>query len=45
MSIKFLEKIKPLYDADDLQGYTDADIELLRDRFGALPQVLEEYYR
>lgn len=45
MSIKFLEQIKPLYDVDDLQGYTDADIELLYNRFGALPQVLEEYYR
>lgn len=45
MSTKFLEKIKPLYGIDELQGYTDADIALLRDRFGVLPQVLEEYYR
>lgn len=45
MSIKFLEQIKPLYGTDNLQGYTDADIELLYSRFGALPQVLEEYYR
>lgn len=45
MSIQFLEQIKPLYGIDILQGYTDADIELLYNRFGALPQVLEEYYR
>ncbi|MDE5824706.1 MAG: hypothetical protein K2H91_08520 [Lachnospiraceae bacterium] len=45
MSTEFLEKIKPLYGVDTLQGYTEADIELLRNRFGALPQVLEDYYR
>lgn len=45
MSTEFLEQIKPLYGVDALQGYTDADIELIRDRFGALPQVLEDYYR
>lgn len=45
MSLKFLEQIKPLYDVNDLQGYTDADIELLYSKFGALPQVLEDYYR
>ena len=45
MSTGFWEQMKPLYGVDTLQGYTDADIELLRNRFGALPQVLEDYYR
>lgn len=45
MSIKFLDQMKLLYGVDTFQGYTDADIELIRNRFGALPQALEEYYR
>ena len=45
MMTEFLEQIKPLYHVDVLQGYTDADIELLYHRFGTLPKILEEYYR
>ncbi|MDE7416247.1 MAG: hypothetical protein K2N44_08100 [Lachnospiraceae bacterium] len=45
MMTKFLEQIKPLYNVDVLQGYTEADIELLYHRFGTLPKILEEYYR
>lgn len=41
----FWEKFKPLYGVDLLQGYTEQDIAGLKEIFGALPQVLEEYYR
>lgn len=40
-----LERIRRLYGADRLQGYTEADIALLKEIFGALPQALEDYYR
>lgn len=40
-----LERIRLLYGADRLQGYSDEDIALLKEIFGTLPQVLEDYYR
>lgn len=39
------DMFKPLYAVETLQGYTSKEIELLKEMFGALPQVLEEYYR
>lgn len=45
MAAPFWETLKPLYGVSELQGYADADIAALKERFGALPAVLEEYYR
>ena len=45
MSSSFLERIRPLYKVDVLQGYTGEEIAQLKEMFGALPQVLEDYYR
>ena len=45
MPISFLERIKLLYKVNVLQGYTGEEIAQLKDMFGALPQVLEDYYR
>ena len=41
----FWEMFLPIYGVDALQGYTDEDIAVLKEMFGALPQVLEDYYR
>ena len=41
----FWDGFKPLYAVDILQGYTEEDIAFLKEMFGTLPQVLEEYYR
>lgn len=40
-----LNNFKLLYATETLQGYTDKEISLLKEIFGALPQVLEDYYR
>lgn len=40
-----LKIIKPLYSVDELEGYSDDEIELLKQQFGVLPSVLEVYYR
>ncbi len=45
MPSSFWEMLKSLYAVDTLQGYTEEEIESLKELFGALPQVLEEYYR
>jgi hypothetical protein len=37
--------LRPLYAVEALQGYTEDEIKLLKGVFGALPPVLEEYYR
>lgn len=37
--------LKALYATENLQGYTDKDILILKEIFGTLPQVLEDYYR
>lgn len=29
--------VQPLYAAESFQGYTDGDIQILKDPFGALP--------
>ena len=39
------ELFQKLYAVETLQGYTEAEIKYLTELFGALPQVLEEYYR
>lgn len=39
------KSIVPLYGVTKLQGYREADIAYLKERFGALPPVLEEFYR
>ena len=41
----FWEMFKPLYAVDTLEGYTENEIAYLKELFGALPQVLEDYYR
>ncbi len=37
--------IKPLYNLDALQGCGEEEIEAMKARFGALPQVVEDFYR
>lgn len=44
MPMDFWETFKPLYTVDTLQGYTEEDMAVLREMFGTLPQVLEDYY-
>ena len=39
------ELIKNLYGTDELDGYSDEDIAFLKEMFGSLPEVLEDYYR
>ena len=39
------ELIKNLYGVDELAGYSDEDIAFLKEMFGDLPEVLEDYYR
>ena len=39
------ELIKNLYGVDELVGYSDEDIAFLKEMFGDLPKVLEDYYR
>lgn len=38
-------RVKALYAVETLHGYTEEEITWLKGKFGALPQVLEEYYR
>ncbi len=45
MSSNAWDWFRPLYAVEDLQGYTEADIKVLKGIFGVLPLVLEEYYR
>lgn len=45
MSEPFWEMFLPIYGVETLQGYTESDIAMLKGLFGALPQVLEDYYR
>lgn len=45
MPLAFLESIKPLYGVEVLQGYTEEEITQLKEMFGTLPQILEDYYR
>jgi len=41
-----LEKIiRQFYAVDELQGYTEGEIDFLKELFGALPWVLENFYR
>ena len=37
--------IKPLYNLDAFQGCGEEEIEVMKARFGALPQVVEDFYR
>ena len=37
--------IKPLYNLDAFQGCGEEEIEAMKARFGALPQVVEDFYR
>lgn len=43
-NVDFWNWIKALYGVEALQGYTEKEIVFVKERFGALPQVLEEYY-
>ena len=40
----FLNTLKQLYHTSALEGYTKEEIHFLKNKFGALPQVLEDYY-
>ena len=44
MPVSF-EQFKPIYEVKDLQGYAEEAIASLKEQFGAVPQVLEDYYR
>ena len=37
--------IRQLYAVDELQGYAEGEIHFLKELFGALPRVLEDFYR
>ncbi len=39
------EIMKNLYNIDEFKGYSDDDIVFLKEMFGNLPKVLEDYYR
>lgn len=39
------DMLKQIYAVNDLQGYTEDELDSLKQLFGALPQVLEDYYR
>lgn len=43
--LSFLDLIKELYAVKTFHGYTDKEIEGLKQMFGNIPAVLEEYYR
>ena len=43
--MELCELIKNLYGTDKLDGYSDEDIAFLKEMFGDLPEVLEDYYR
>lgn len=45
MSESFWEMLSPIYGVETFKGYTEDDIAMLKEMFGALPQVLEDYYR
>lgn len=42
---KFFDMLKNLYAVNEFQGYTDEDIAYIKQLFGNIPKVLEEYYR
>lgn len=39
------EPFGALYEVETLEGYGEQDIQLLRQKYGALPKLLEEFYR
>ena len=39
------ELVRNLYGVEELKGYSDEDIDFLKEMFGGLPSVLEDYYR
>lgn len=41
----FFEMLKQLYAIDNFKGYTEQEIDFLKQQFGTLPKVLEDYYR
>lgn len=41
----FFDLIKGLYQVDSLQGYSEYEIERMKNEFGCLPQVLENFFR
>ena len=43
--LSFLDLIKKLYAVKSFHGYTDKEIDSLKQLFGNIPAVLEEYYR
>lgn len=42
---KIYELIKNLYAVDELCGYTEQEVDFMKQLFGEIPQVLEEFYR
>jgi len=40
-----LERIKPLYGVTDVTGCPEAEITAMKSRFGALPEVIEDFYQ
>lgn len=42
---EFFNMLKSLYAVDEFQGYGDEDIDYIKQLFGDIPKVLEEYYR
>ena len=45
MNNDFFDWLKVLYAADSLEGFTDEEVDDMRALFGALPRVVEEFYR
>ncbi len=45
MNSDFFDWLKVLYAADSLEGVTDEEIGYMKELFGALPRVVEEFYR
>ena len=43
--MELYELIKNLYGTDELDGYSDEDIAFLKEMFGDMPEVMENYYR
>ena len=41
----FFEMIRQMYGVSRLHGYTEEEIAFLKQKYGKIPEVLEEYYR
>lgn len=41
----YLKLIRPLYNIDTVEGCTEEEIAIVKNRFGAIPRAVEEFYR